>query len=248
MQLNNSDRLCVIVDKVTLMTSYTWRHIHPGLKGTTCTPRSCLPHEQVHESQYQGSVVALSVSHQSMVEFSPRIYVAYRRQAWLGPFWRQQTYRTPLRVFSPLPRDTFERFTSVLWFTDSNSLPPLTNFRVQRVQWTVNSGRRQLPGESSVIVSLSWNSQTRWVSPWHCTPLSEFPHTAFYGQCSHWDCWLFMPPCLARWADAGMIQENRHVWQAALFSPEMYPVDCWWIIYISQAEHGDLEAGVRGGN
>lgn len=145
MQLNNSGRLCVIVDTVTLMTSYTWQHIHPGLKGTTCTPRSCLPHEQVHKSQYQWSVVALSVSHRSMVEFSPHICVAYRQQAWLGPFWRQQTYSTPIRVHSPLPRDTFKRFTSVLWFTDSNSLPPLTNFRVQRVRWTVNSGRRQLP-------------------------------------------------------------------------------------------------------
>lgn len=50
---------------------------------------------------------ASSVSHRSMVEFSPRIYVAYPRQAQPGPFWRQQTYCTLLRVSTPPPPPPF---------------------------------------------------------------------------------------------------------------------------------------------
>lgn len=96
MKLNNSGRLCVIVDTVTLMTSYTWRHIHPGLKGTTCTPRSCLLHEQVPVLGICCSIIHIPPEYGGILA---RIYVAYRRQAWLGPFWRQQTCTS----FPPFP-------------------------------------------------------------------------------------------------------------------------------------------------
>lgn len=94
----------------------TSRHIHPGLKGTTYT--SFLPSTWTSAWAPQP---ASSLSQRSMVEFSPRIYVAYRRQAQLGPFWCQQTYCTPLRVsppYFPLTHcDSLTRTLFPLWPT-----------------------------------------------------------------------------------------------------------------------------------
>lgn len=117
----------------------------------------------------------------------------------------------PVCHFPPSPLTLLRVYISIVihCFKPPPPHPTLANFRVQRVRWTVTSKRRQLPCESSVIVSLSWNSSTRWVIPRCRAALSEFPRVVLHGQCSHWDRWLFVAP---RRAVDGMIQENRHVW------------------------------------
>lgn len=233
MQLNNSGRLCVIIDSdthdITAYSPWSQGHHHVHFAPSTWT-RAWAP------------LPASSLSHRSMVEFSPPIYVSYYRQAQLGPFWRQQTYCTPLRISPPCfpvtHCDSLTRTLSSIW--------PTLEYRECGGLWIV--------GEDSSPVSRLLSSLCPGIVR-HDESLPDIAHPSVNSLTLHSlanaltetaGCiWLRVWPTMSRHR---YIQENRHVWQAALFSPEMHPVGCWWIIYVSQAEHGDLEAGVRGGN